>query len=346
MFLKWSKRIGLGLLCLIASLLISGVFYQFISTKIDKSKYPPPGQMVDIGGYRLHLHSMGTDGPTVVLDAGLGCISTDWVLVQPEIAKFARVISYDRAGTGWSDKGTNPRTSAQIVKELHALLHAAKAPEPYILVGHSFGGSNVQLFAATFPKEVLGLVLVDSCHEDQERKLPSSPLDDQIEFMHNPIVLRLTAMLGLTRLISNIYFKDMTPSFPRSTWSMRSALCSTVKHCGAVSAEASLCSQSFSQLEAANQSSLADKPCIVLTAGKLPDFSPLKMPETYRQDFFMAWNGLQKELVAKFRDGHQIIADKSDHMIPWHQPEVIVEAVQKLIYGSLNNRDIESAQQS
>lgn len=330
MFWKWSKRIGLSLLCLIATLIISGATYQFISTKIDEITYPPPGQMVDVGGYRLHLCSMGTEGPTVVLDAGLGCISVDWELVQPEIAKFARVISYDRAGTGWSDKGPAPRTSAQIVTELHTLLHAAKIPGPYILVGHSFGGSNVQLFAATFPKEVVGLVLVDSCHEAQEKRLPPSPLDDQIKFMQNPTVVRLAAMLGSTRLIANMYLKKMTHSLPPSVWGMRLALCSTTKHCSSVSAEANVSSLSLSQLEEANKSYFTNKPCIILTAGKLPDFSPFEMPENYRQDFFAAWNGLQKELVGKFPKGRQVIATKSDHMIPWYQPEIIVEAVREL----------------
>ncbi|HEV8052100.1 MAG TPA: hypothetical protein VGP47_06380, partial [Parachlamydiaceae bacterium] len=92
--LKWTKRIGLGLICLMAVLLLSGAAYQFISTKIDESTYPPPGSLIDVGGYRLHINCSGNGGPTVILDAGMGCNSIEWTLVQPEIAKFARVCSY------------------------------------------------------------------------------------------------------------------------------------------------------------------------------------------------------------------------------------------------------------
>ena len=90
----------------------SGALYQYIGTKLDEQKYPPIGKMVDIGGYKLHMIESGqnNDGPTVVMDAGSGASSLDWQLVQPEIAKFAHVITYDRAGNGWSDASPLPRT--------------------------------------------------------------------------------------------------------------------------------------------------------------------------------------------------------------------------------------------
>lgn len=197
----------IGLLILLAC---TGALYQFISTKFDKQKYPSPGNLVDVGGYRLHMHCMGTGEPTVVLDAGLSGISSDWWQVAPEIAKFSRVVTYDRAGTGWSDKGPQPRTSAQIVQELHTLLHAAKIPGPYILVGHS---------------------------------------------------------------------------------------------------------------SAANVS---------------------EAQKAYLQQFHSIWNELQIELVAKFPGGRQMIATKSDHMIPWHQPDIIVQAVQELISAKNSKNTLSS----
>ena len=111
---------------------------------------------------QLHCTGGGNDGPTVVMDAGLGGGLLDWQIVQPRVARFARVCSYDRSGVGWSESGPKPRTSQRIVKELHALLKNAGARGPYVLVGHSFGGANVQLYAAEYPKEVAGMVLVDS----------------------------------------------------------------------------------------------------------------------------------------------------------------------------------------
>ena len=144
-------------------------------TSSSTAQMPPaapiaaPGQLVDMGGWRLHLNCMGAAtglAPTVVFEAGAGAFSVDWSLVQPDIAKIARACSYDRAGVGWSDLGPRPRTMAQQVWELHTLLQKGGAPPPYVLVGHSLGGLLVRLYAMTYPSDVLGLVLVDAGDED------------------------------------------------------------------------------------------------------------------------------------------------------------------------------------
>src|SRR5512138_1904384 len=101
--------------------------------------YPPPGKLVDVGGYRLHINCTGQDGPAVVLIAGGGDFSFDWGLVQPDVSRFARVCSYDRAGLAWSDPGPTPRTMRQDAYELHTLLAVAGIKAPYVLVGHSIG---------------------------------------------------------------------------------------------------------------------------------------------------------------------------------------------------------------
>ena len=120
-----------------------------------------------MNGKKVHFFRTGTKGPIIILDAGLGADHQWWCLVQEEIAKFAQVLSFDRPGYGWSDSGINTRTSKHIVSELHDLLQAADLTAPYILVGHSFGGANMRLYANTYPEEVAGLILVDACHEDQ-----------------------------------------------------------------------------------------------------------------------------------------------------------------------------------
>lgn len=126
----------------------------------------PPGQRIDMGGYSLHIHCEGTGSPTVILDAGLGDWSTHWTAVQNLLKADTRVCSYDRAGYGWSDPGPRPRDSQRIVTELHTLLEKASVLPPYVLVGHSFGGINMRLFASTYPLESAGLVLVDASHPD------------------------------------------------------------------------------------------------------------------------------------------------------------------------------------
>jgi pimeloyl-ACP methyl ester carboxylesterase len=126
---------------------------------------PPPGRLIDIGGWRLHLNCTGeavAGQPTVVLEAGIGAFSVEWVLLQPRVAPFARVCSYDRAGVGWSELGPAPRTRHQMVFELHTLLETAGERAPYLLVGQSFGGSVVRLYATVYPAEVAGMVLVDT----------------------------------------------------------------------------------------------------------------------------------------------------------------------------------------
>jgi pimeloyl-ACP methyl ester carboxylesterase len=138
---------------------------------VGAGEFDPPGKLVDVGGWRLHLNCAGADSknvPTVVLEAGAGDLSLDWSLVQPEVTRFARICSYDRAGVGWSDLGPRPRTFRQIAYELHTLLHKAGIPAPYILVGHSVGGLIVRTFAAAYPKEVAGMVLVDATSEDTQ----------------------------------------------------------------------------------------------------------------------------------------------------------------------------------
>ena len=129
-------------------------------------RYPPPGRMIDIGGRRLHLYELGHGAPTVVLESGLAATSLSWRIVQNEVAKFTRVISYDRAGLGWSDPSTAPPTIDRLVDDLHALLLAAGQP-PYVLAAHSFGAAIVRAYASRYREQVCGLVLVDPIRPEE-----------------------------------------------------------------------------------------------------------------------------------------------------------------------------------
>jgi pimeloyl-ACP methyl ester carboxylesterase len=134
--------------------------------------YARPGQLVSAQGTRLNFYCMGRGSPTVVFDSGWGDWAPVWTLVQPEVAKWTRACSYDRAGAGFSDPGPMPRTSVRIAAELRSALHNAQIQGPYILVGNAFGGNNVRTFAARYPAEVAGLVLVeaDVVSSPQERR--------------------------------------------------------------------------------------------------------------------------------------------------------------------------------
>src|SRR5947207_14835158 len=130
-----------------------------------ESDAPPPlGKLYEVGGHKMHLYEIGNggSGPAVLLEAGAGAFSIDWYLVQTQVAQFAKVCSYDRAGHAWSELGPRPRTKKQAVYDLHRLLLKADVPPPYVLVGHSLGGVLVRVYANQYPDEVAGLVLVDT----------------------------------------------------------------------------------------------------------------------------------------------------------------------------------------
>ena len=334
---RWGKRLGICLLCSFTVPLLAGIPDQW-TTNRDESQYPPLGEMVDVGGYQLHLYRSGSGGPAVIIDNGLGGISSDWSLVQAEMAKFTQVVSYDRAGNAWSESSPFPRTSQQIVQELHTLLKNAHIAPPYILVGHSFGGNNVQLYAATYPDEVAGLVLVDSCHEEQITKLPLHPLWDLIKLRQNPGDANFISTFGSDAFVVQMYLKIMLPLIPESMQNMHSALSATTKNCSAISDEMKSLAESLKQLASIDRSLIRNTPCIVLTAGGeegLAIFGASEAQMTAMQErkaaYEAAWQELQKDLVSKFNGSLQIIAEKSNHMIHWKQPELIVQAVKQLV---------------
>lgn len=150
----------------LCTLLLCALMIPTRSLNADDSVLHPPGRMVDIGGYKLHLHCTGQGSPTVIFENGLGDIFSDWALVQPEVSKFTQACSYDHAYEGFSDAGPIPVTMHQQAYELHLLLRASKINTPVILVGHSYGGLLAKLYAMTYPEDVAGLIFVDSLHED------------------------------------------------------------------------------------------------------------------------------------------------------------------------------------
>ena len=178
------RRIVTGLLSLAALTIVlasAGAIYESVAARSDARAYPAPGRLVDVGGFRLHIHCTGSGSPTVVLDAGLGGSSLDWSLVQPELATTTRVCAYDRAGMGWSDPSPAPRTPAAAADELHRLLVKANITGPYVQVAHSLSGKSARLFARRHRDEVAGLVLVDTRSEHMDALTTKTENDAFIE---------------------------------------------------------------------------------------------------------------------------------------------------------------------
>jgi len=156
----------------IAALLICGISYEQLGRRRDRERLPQIGRSVDIGGRTLNIFCQGSGGPAVILESGGPGPGLAWESTPGEVAKFTEACWYDRAGEGWSDPGPYPRTSVEIAKDLHSLLQRAGVPPPYVLAGASFGGLNSRVYAGLYPKEVAGMVLIDSADEDELRLAP------------------------------------------------------------------------------------------------------------------------------------------------------------------------------
>jgi alpha/beta hydrolase family protein len=176
---SWIRRGLLGLVIGLGALAVIAVIYQAFGTEIYRRLYPPPGELVDVGGHSLHINCVGEGSPTVILESGSGAMSVDWANIQPEVADTTRVCAYDRAGSGWSEPGPGPDDPQQIAGELHTLLGNAGIDGPYVLVGHSFGGLYVRMYAYQYPNEVEGMVLVDSSHPEQSARTAEAQADSE-----------------------------------------------------------------------------------------------------------------------------------------------------------------------
>jgi pimeloyl-ACP methyl ester carboxylesterase len=217
------------------------------------------GQLVDVGPYRLHLECQGSGAPTVILEPGAGGSAASLGLITPAVASDSRVCVYDRAGRGWSDPAASPPDGAQIATDLHALLERAQVPGPYVLAGHSFGGLYVRTYAAQYPEEVAGLVLVDSTAADDGPV--SAPTTGSYSVLrHVSSLLATTSRLGVGRLIAATDSAELPPRYrddARTT-------AATAKEMGGVLEEYGVASRSVAA--AGTLRSLDAKPLVVLTA--------------------------------------------------------------------------------
>ena len=217
------------------------------------------GQLVDGGPYRLHLECTGSSGPTVILEPGGGGSAASMGLITPAVARDSRVCVYDRAGRGWSDPAPSPPDGAQIATDLHRLLARAHVPGPYVLAGHSFGGLYVRTYAAKYPGEVAGLVLVDSTAAKSTPVSPQTAGSYSI-VKHLSSLVATTSRLGVGRFIADTDFSDLPPKYRDDA----RATAATGKEMGGFLDEFGVANRS--EAEAGTLRSLDAKPLIVLTA--------------------------------------------------------------------------------
>jgi len=327
---RWVQRAFWTFLVLLVLLAVTGAAYQSVSQRADRKRFPQVGRSIDVGGFSLNLNCTGAGKPTVVLESGLGIPAVGWQLVQPDIAKFATVCSYDRAGYGWSDAGPFPRTSREIARELHALLASARVPPPYILVGHSFGGFTVRLFNQMYPGEVAGVVFVDSSHEDQQQKMRRSIREAnakdlrQLRRMNSVMGFLIDFGIARAAMTRSLYTQKLPPDLRDELIYLQLQR----KYVQAMLSEESYFGESANEVRASG--TLGDKPVVVLTAG-----AALPIPGVPNEDasqFFAVWVGdLQPRLAHLSTRGRQIILPTSHHLIPFEQPQAVVNAVNDIV---------------
>jgi pimeloyl-ACP methyl ester carboxylesterase len=315
--LVWARRILLGLLVTLIGLGVMGASYQAIATARDARAFPPLGQLVDVGGYKLHIQCVGAGSPTVILEAGQGGLSSDWIWIQPEIAKTTRVCAYDRAGVGWSEPGPAPRDAQQIVRELHTLLENAQVPGPYLLAGHSYGGLYVRVYAATYPETVKGMVLIDAAHPDQWARNPTGQAEyTQITRFYQ--VAGVLTRLGLLRLFN---FSPLTPDLPATQSAIHKAMSDSTQFVDAATAEFNATVATNQQVRAAG--SLSALPLFVLTA-----------TEHGRPEIEQLGQALQHELTQLSTNSVQRVVEGATHsslIIEERDAQVTVDALQQVI---------------
>ena len=312
---------------------------------------PPPvtpyvhvQRLVDIGNRRLNVYCMGAGSPTVVLDSGLSGSTWDWHAVQGDIAKTTRVCSYDRAGMGFSDPAPAPRDAAAIVSDLHTLLSRAQIPGPYVLVGHSVAGLYEPLFADRFPRDVVGMVLID----------PSFPYQDR------EIVRLSPTMAAFIRTRQVLYAQCATAaaSGTLATDSKTAQTCGTDPQTLTLECRKDgpdLCmidraqtqqfrrsapwSASIEETEAMNTRSSAENvreqrhygalPLIVLTAGKIQTAPGETKAEA--REFWLVWKHAHDRLASMSTVGANFVVDGAGHYIQYDRPSVVVSAVDEVI---------------
>jgi pimeloyl-ACP methyl ester carboxylesterase len=318
---------------LILVLVALGVLGQWLGRQRDRRRYPPPGQLVDVGGYRLHFTVMGEGKPTVVFDSGIATGSLLWTRVAPEVAAVTRVCTFDHAGFGWSDVGPSPHTALELGAELERLLSAAEIEVPYIFVAHSYG-LDAQLFAGRHPEKVVGMVFVDAmvCNAFARGS------GEYQRYFHGVVrlfrILLTLIRLGILRLIVQIGVTGMLPAYIRlqpeaarrqmiaqllDGKSLRAGIDMTERY--EVSAE---------QLQGAP--GVPDVPVVVISHGDqamFAGFGGLSRDEVERAE--KTWQEMQAEYAASFTHGRHVVAEGSGHDIPVEQPEVVIDAIRACV---------------
>lgn len=325
----------LWVIALLLVMLAAGV----VQAQDGESELPPaPGELIDVGGYSLHLNCTGEGGPAVILDAGLGDWSINMAALQDQVAEFAQVCTYDRAGYGWSDEGREPRTSQQIVDELAALLENSTVEPPYILAGHSFGGVNMLMFAAQHPDQVAGVVLLDSSHPEQMDTLRAEV--PEIVALEEGASAAYQGMLDAVEAGEPVPPEMLDAFRPQGMGDEDFAIWSQMvvqpKHLRAMIGEMESLDDSLAQAQEIED--LGDIPLVVVAHGVEladmmtdDDLAAMGVTREIMGTYEALWRGFQEDYLTYSTDSTLIIAEESHHYVYVSEPDLVVEAIRELV---------------
>lgn len=321
------------------ALLVIGIVYQVIGEARDRRRFPPLGRLIDVDGRRWHLVESGSGIPPVIFESGISASCLNWTAVRAEVARFTRACAYDRAGLGWSDPADSPRVASRLVAELEALLVAARIPKPNILVGHSFGGLLVSMYAANRPDEVAALVLIDPLSPTEWLR----PSEAQSRMLSRGVHLAKRgawlARFGIVRfalklLTSGARRVPQTVARITSSGSGQSLISRLVGEVGKMPrevwpmVEAHWClPRNFEGLAAALEALPASS----------AEAAGLTLPESIPLTILSAANSsptqlAEREALAKrSARGRHIVATKSGHWIHLDEPDLVVEAIREMV---------------
>ncbi len=313
----WIAKILLGLLILLVGLVILGLIREAIARNKYHAEYPSPGEMVNINGHDIHLYCVGEGSPTVVFESDLDQYgSLSWNAVQGEIGKYTRACSYDRAGIMWSEPGPRPRDGETIAAELKTVLEKAEEEDPYILVGHAFGGAYVRIFAGQNPDDVCGMLLVESGHPEMLKRFEEVGVVPEIPDKNiRPLILLFSHLGSPGRYKGNVYnlppeiYDPVQAFLPESsmTWFDEKV-------------------ESPNTLAQAGQYEyLGDLPLIVLaTSGPSSSLGDLG------QKLDDLWIEIQRELLL-LSENSEIRIYEEGHYPQLQSPELVIEAIQEIL---------------
>jgi len=271
-------------------------FNSYAQNNVDRVKIPDIAidkieKMIDVGGRELHCFVYGSGSPSVVFISGFNAPQKYWNSVLPDLSKKATLVTYDRPGYGKSEIGKLPLHGEHTAKDLHALLEKLNIPKPYIIVGHSYGGDIARLFVSMYPKDIGGLILEDTQHEDilnEQRKILKGQdlkiLEDMVNRMSKPINPK-----------TELDYRTTTKEQLRES------------------------------------ESLPIVPYLVITSGERSKSVPPMFSEQGREKLILLGTELQKRLLKLIPDGKQIIAEGVGHNIHIEKPEILIDAITKMI---------------